>query len=74
MKRWTLLAALLLPLWAVASFPLEATLAQMSKSADHILIGTVVGVDMVDADGVIIANPAAGTGPGLNNVIRLQVR
>lgn len=74
MKRLLLLAALLCPLPAGASFPLQATLKEMATSADHILIGTVVGVDMVDGDGMAIDKPAARTGPGLANVIRLQVR
>jgi hypothetical protein len=74
MKRLLLLAALLFPLPAGASLPLQATLKEMASSADHMLIGTVIGVDMVDGDGVAVDDPAAGTGPGLANVIRLQVR
>ncbi len=74
MKRLMLVMVLLLPMLAKASFPLEATLAQMVQGADHILTGTVVGVDMIDKDGKILSDPRAMTGPGLKNVIRLHVR
>ncbi len=74
MKRTMLAMLLLMPLWSSASFPLRATLAQMAFSADHIFVGTVTGVDMVDGDGNAIDNPAARTGPGLENVIRLTIR
>jgi hypothetical protein len=74
MKRLLLLAAVLFPVLALASLPLQATLQEMAASADHILVGTVVGVDMVDGDGKLLTDPNAMTWPGLPNVIRLQVR
>lgn len=48
-------------------------LPDLVKAADHVLIGTVVNVDMVDAKGNPITNNNARTGPGIGNVIRLHV-
>jgi hypothetical protein len=48
-------------------------LPDLVKAADHVLIGKVVNVDMVDAKGNPIVNNDARTGPGEGNVIRLHV-
>jgi len=45
----------------------------MAQRADHILVGRVTSVDMVDANGTGVTDPQARTGPGLKNVIRLLV-
>ena len=73
MKRILLLIAALLPAVALAGFPFEATLEEMAREADHILIGRVTGVDMIDGNGVQITHQDARTGPGLNNKIRLLI-
>lgn len=49
-------------------------LADLVKSADHVVVGTVVEVDMVGADGQQVTDEKARTGPGLENEIRLRIR
>ncbi len=56
-----------------ASVPLEATLGDLACGADHIFVGRVVGVDMVNANGRQVRSPDAMTGPGMNRTIRLEV-
>lgn len=56
-----------------ASVPLEATLGALACGADHIFVGRVVGVDMVNANGRQVRNPEAMTGPGMKKTIRLEV-
>lgn len=58
---------------AHASLPLEASLSDLACGADHILVGRVIDVDMVNADGKIITDGEAMTGPGLGTSIRLHV-
>jgi hypothetical protein len=74
MLRVLLLLIALVPAIATAGFPLEATLEEMAQQADHILIGRVVGVDMVDGQGKPVADPSARTGPSLDNTIRLLIQ
>jgi hypothetical protein len=72
-----MLAALLLFLRAgfgIASVPLQASLDDLARGADHILVGRVVGVDMIDAEGRQRHDDADRTGPGLGNTIRLRVQ
>ncbi len=68
-----LLLAATIPLGAFASLPLQMSLAEMAAQADHVLVGHVVGVDMVDGNGLPVVDDRARTGPDLNNVIRLHV-
>jgi hypothetical protein len=56
-----------------ASLPLEASLRDLACGADHVFIGRVIGVDMIDSRGLVIRNPEARTGPGLTNTIRLEI-
>lgn len=63
----------LLPITAIAGFPFEATLEEMASSADHILVGRVTGVDMINGSGRHIQDLDARTGPGLENQIRLRI-
>ena len=74
MRRVLLLLVALVPAIAMAGIPFEATLEEMSQQADHVLIGRVVGVDMVDDRGKPVVDPESRTGPGLNNTIRLLIR
>ena len=74
MRRVLLLLLALIPAFALAGLPFEATLEEMAQQADHILIGHVVGVDMVDGRGKLITDPKARTGPGLTNTIRLRIQ
>ncbi len=68
-----LLLAALIPATSFAGFPFEATLEEMAEGADHILIGRVTGVDMIDANGKPVLDEKAMTGPGLRNTIRLLI-
>lgn len=58
---------------AIASIPLEASLSDLACGADHVLVGRVVEVDMVNAKGRLVRDKRARTGPGLKNTIRLHV-
>ena len=73
MRRIALVILALLPIGAHAGLPFEATLGEMATSADHILVGRVTGVDMVDGAGKQVQDREARTGPGLRNQIRLRV-
>lgn len=74
MVREALAVALLVTSAVVsASHPLEASLQDLACGADHILVGRVVGVDMVNSIGMPIRDQNARTGPGLRNAIRLHV-
>jgi hypothetical protein len=74
MNRIFLLLIALVPAIALAGFPFEATLEEMAQQADHVLVGRVVGVDMVDGKGNPVVDPKARTGPGLDNTIRLLIQ
>jgi hypothetical protein len=74
MKHRMLLLVALFPGVVLASFPLQASLATMAQHADHILIGRIVDVDMIDGDRKRLADPEGMTGPGLKNTIRLHVK
>jgi hypothetical protein len=65
---------LLLPAIGIASVPLQASLDDLARRADHILVGRVVGVDMIDAEGRQRHDDADRAGPGLGNTIRLRVQ
>lgn len=73
MRRILLALLLAVPAIAIAGFPFEATLEEMATSSDHVLIGRITGVDMIDGDGNQVSDPEARTGPGLNNQIRLRI-
>jgi hypothetical protein len=73
MRRILLLVLALIPAFVSAGVPFEATVDEMAQQADHILVGRVVGVDMVNGQGKLITDPKARTGPGLENTIRLRV-
>lgn len=74
MRRTTALAALVCATTVLASVPIRTTIEELAKGADHILIGHVVGVDLIDGKGRQIADENAGTGPGLTNTIRLHIK
>jgi hypothetical protein len=74
MRHVLLFLIALVPAMAIAGFPFEATLEEMAQQADHVLVGRVVGVDMVDGKRDPVLDPKARTGPGLDNTIRLLIR
>lgn len=73
MRRVLLSLVALAPLAALCGLPSQMTLSDMATEADHVLVGHVIGVDMVDGNGHPIADSHAQTGPDLNNVIRLRI-
>lgn len=73
MNRRFLAALALLPLAAAASIPVEMSTEAMARSADHIAIGHVVKVDLIDRAGHVSTDASARTGPCMGNTIRLHV-
>lgn len=73
MRGLLLSLLVLLPVTALAGVPFDATLAEMAIGADHILIGRVTGVDMIDGAGKPVTDPEARTVPGLQHQIRLRI-
>jgi len=67
------LAALLFAVQAQATQISFRDLTNLVSDADHVLIGTVEKVDMVDAKGNQVTNETARTGPGSENQLRLHV-
>ncbi|WP_020558108.1 hypothetical protein [Thiofilum flexile] len=59
---------------ASASLPIRVSDEKLIQNTDHLIIGRVVGVDMIDKSGKAITNPNTRTGPGLTNTIRLIVK
>jgi len=74
MQRFLLVVLGLLPALALATLPLQATLEELARGADHIFVGRIIGVDMVDRNGTQITDPEARTGPGMNTQIRLNIQ
>jgi hypothetical protein len=74
MRRIVLLILALAPAAALASLPLQATLEELATESDHILVGRVIGVDMIDKAGVQINDPDGRTGPGSDTQIRLIIQ
>jgi hypothetical protein len=70
-----LLIALLafVPYLAGATSVPPRSLTDLVADADHVVIGKVTVVDMVDGKGVQVTNSMSRTGPGLHNTIRLHI-
>ena len=51
----------------------EMSLPELVELADHVVIGTVCQVDIVDKENEEISDLQARTGPGLDNQIRLHI-
>lgn len=49
-------------------------LTELVADSDHILIGKVIKVDMIDGQDRQVTGKEARTGPGLDNLIRLHVQ
>ena len=73
MKAVVALVAVFCSHLAFASMPIPTTLEELAQCADHILVGHVVAVDMIDESGQPIEERDMRTGPGLKNAIRLHV-
>ena len=73
MKYIVLILGLMFSSYVNASLPIQVSLEKLVKETDHLLVGRVIGVDMIDGNGDEIVNPNARTGPGSQNKIRLIV-
>jgi hypothetical protein len=73
MKKLISIFLLIFPMCSFSSVPLEISLEEMAKNSDHLLVGHVIGVDMVDGQGNEITDLNAMTGPGIDNLIRLVI-
>lgn len=73
LRRAFALILSLLPTLAFAGLPLRASLEELATGADHILVGRITGVDMIDASGNAVTDPSARTGPGSGKQIRLRI-
>ncbi|WP_340649719.1 hypothetical protein [Pseudoxanthomonas winnipegensis] len=73
MKRWMLLLALCCGGAADATSIVPTPLSEILAKSDHVIVGRVVEVDMIDGQGRPVTDFEARTGPGLTNVIRYRV-
>lgn len=64
---------LVFPLIGFSTSIMPKPLSELVSDADHILVGKVVHVDMIDSSKSLITDTNAITGPGLYNTIRLHV-
>jgi len=71
MRKFTMLLIYLVATNIFASMPLRVSDEDLVKETDHILVGRVIGVDMIDAYGEQINDLRAKTGPGIKSKIRL---
>ena len=74
MKYILILIGVLFTALAYSSLPVQVSLEKLVENSDHLLIGHVVGVDMIDGKGEEITDPSARTSPGSKNLIRLIVK
>jgi len=73
MRYVLILVSFLYSIFAQASLPLRVELSELVKNTDHLLVGHVVGVDMINDKGDKITDSQAMTGPGIDNIIRLKI-
>ncbi|TAA06979.1 hypothetical protein EA658_19735 [Pseudoxanthomonas winnipegensis] len=73
MKRWMLLLALCCGGAADATSIVHLPLSEILAKSDHVIVGRVVEVDMIDGQGRPVTDFEAPTRPGLSNVIRYRV-
>ena len=64
MKRILMvLLAVLIPSTSFAGLPFKATLEEMAEGADHILIGRIIGVDMINSRGEAVLDRESSDWP-----------
>lgn len=61
------------PLICFGTTVMPKPLKELVNESDHIIIGKVNKVDMIDKDSNLVTDTNAITGPGIENVIRLHV-
>ena len=72
-KKTLFLLALCVPALVSATSVPEKSLEMMVREADHVIVATVIEVDMVDGLGRPVTQPKARTGPGLKNQMRFRL-
>lgn len=73
MKRWMLLLALCCGGAADATSIAPRPLSEILAKSDHVIVGRIVEVDMLDGQGRPVIDLEGRTGPGFANVIRYRV-
>ncbi len=73
MKTFIGFVAIVLTVQAHATSIAFRDLTNLVSEADHILVGTVTRVDMIDGKGSQVTKKTARTGPGSENMLRLHV-
>jgi hypothetical protein len=65
-----------LPGFALATSVPQKPLGDILRESDHVVVATIIGVEMVDGAGQPVTDPVARTGPGLDNrlLLFLQVK
>jgi hypothetical protein len=74
MKTLLLLLMACLPGFALATSVPQKPLEDILRESDHVVVATIIGVEMVDGAGQPVTDPAARTGPGLDNRLRLLLQ
>jgi hypothetical protein len=73
--KW--LSALIFSFVAASSFAApaqEISMKEMASQADHVLVGVVIGADMIDGKGNQVTDEKAMTGPNEDHTIRLEIQ
>ncbi len=73
MRKLLLLITIFVTSFVGATSVSDIELSELVKTSDHIIIGQIIKVDMIDEDGRQITDPEARTGPGGPNEIRLHI-
>jgi hypothetical protein len=73
MRKYVILIICLAANSVFASLPIKVSDEELIKKTDHILVGRIIGVDMIDANGKQITDPNSSTGPGIKSKIRLII-
>ena len=73
MKALLVLLFFALPGMCMATSVMPKSLTNLVEDADHVVVGTVERIDMIDENGNEVTDDDARTGPGLKNTIRLHV-
>jgi len=73
-KLFTILSILLVATTAFATQIPPRELSELIADADHVIVGKVIDVDMIDENGNQVKDREGRTGPGSENEIRLHVK
>lgn len=76
MKPLLIVLLLCFPCLAFATSVLPKPLDELVRESDHVVVATIIAVEMVDGHGDSVTDRDARTGPGLDNEMRffLQVK